>query len=100
MAFADLDSGTSLTANLGWASQALGVGIITGIDTTALRTGTTIGATDTQIMAATAAAGPATATTNLQAIGESDTLLIYVSASAAGAGTNGVSTILIEGILP
>ncbi len=100
MAFADLDSGTSITANLGWASQALGVGVITGIDTTALRTGTTIAATDTQIMAATAAGGPVTATTNLQAIGESDTLLIYVSASAAGAGTNGVSTILIEGIYP
>ena len=96
----DLDGGTSITANLGWASQALGVGIVTGLDTTALRGGGTISVTDAQILAQTAAGGQVTATTNLQAIGSSDTLIIYVSASAASAGTNGTSTFLVEGILP
>lgn len=96
----DLDSGTTITANLGWASQALGVGIVTGLDTTALRAGGTISVTDAQILAQTAAGGPVTATTNLQAIGSTDTLLIYISASATGAGTNGTSTFLVEGILP
>jgi hypothetical protein len=94
------DGGTSLTANLGWASQALGVGIVTGYNTTFLRTGNTTAVTDAQVIAQTAAGGAVTATTNLQAIGESDTLLFYVSASAASAGTNGKTTFLIEGILP
>lgn len=96
----DLDSGTTITANLGWASQAAGIGIVTGLDTTSLRAGGTISVTDAQILAQTAAGGAVTATTNLQAIGSTDTLLIYISASATGAGTNGTSTFLAEGILP
>ncbi len=94
------DSGTTLTANLGWASQALGVGIVTGYNTTFLRTGNTTAVTDAQLIAQTAAGGSVTATTNLQAIGESDTLLFYVSAAATGAGTNGKTTFIVEGILP
>lgn len=94
------DSGTTLTANLGFASQALGVGIVTGITTAALRTGATFSCTDAQILAGSTAGGPVTATTNLQAIGDSDTLLIYVSAAATGAGTNGTTQVLVEGILP
>jgi hypothetical protein len=96
----DLDSGTTITANLGWQSQALGVGIVTGLDTTALRGGGTISVTDAAILAQTAAGGAVTATTNLQAIGATDTLIIYISASATGAGTNGVAQFLVEGILP
>jgi hypothetical protein len=96
----DLDSGTSITANLGWQSQALGVGIVTGLDTTALRSGGTISVTDAAILAQTAAGGAVTATANLQAIGATDTLIIYISASATGAGTNGAAQFLVEGILP
>jgi hypothetical protein len=90
----------ALTANLGWASQALGVGIVTGYNTTFLRSGNTTAVTDAQVLAQTAAGGSVTATTNLQAIGESDTLLFYVSVTATAAGTNGATPFLIEGILP
>lgn len=96
----DLDSGTTITANLGWASQALGIGIVTGLTAGTLQAGGTISVTDAQVLAQTAAGGPVTATTNLQAIGDTDTLLIYISASATGAGTNGISTFVVEGILP
>jgi len=90
----------AITANLGWASQALGVGIVTGWTTTFFRAGSTVAVSDAQVLAQTAAGGPVTATTNLQAIGESDTLLFYISATATAAGTNGTSQFLIEGILP
>lgn len=96
----DLDSGSSLTANLGWASQAAGIGIVTGLTAGTLQAGGTISVTDAQVLAQTAAGGPVTTTTNLQNAGDTDTLLIYISASAAGAGTNGTSTFLVEGILP
>jgi len=90
----------AITANLGWASQALGVGIVTGWTTTFFRGGSTVSVTDAQILAQTAAGGAVTATTNLQAIGESDTLLFYISVTATAAGTNGISQFLVEGILP
>jgi hypothetical protein len=86
--------------NLGWASQAAGIGIVTGLTTGSIRGGGTISITDAQVLAQTAAGGPVTATTNLQAIGESDTLLIYVSAAATSAGTNGASQWLCEGMCP
>lgn len=94
------DSGTTLTANLGWQSQALGIGIVTGYNTTFLRTGNTTAVTDAQVLAQTAAGGAVTATTNLQAIGSSDSLIFYISAAATGAGTNGATQFLVEGILP
>lgn len=88
----------SLTANLGWASASSGTGIVTGITVAAIRTGAVFSCTDTQILAATAAAAAATTTTNAQGAGNSDSLIIYVSAAANAAGTNGVTKVLLEGV--
>lgn len=88
----------SLTMNLGWASAASGTGLVTGLTTAAIRTGAVQSLTDTQLLAATAAAGAATVLTNNQQPGNSDSLIIYVSAGANAAGTNGATKIIMEGV--
>lgn len=97
--FPGYDGGSSLTMNLGWASAASGVGIVTGLTTAAIRSGAVLSLTDTQILAATAAAGAATVVTNNQQPGNGDSLIIYVSAGAASAGTNGATKVIIEGVV-
>jgi hypothetical protein len=94
------DGGTALTANLGWASVASGAGLVTGLTTASIRTGGTISVTDAQVLAQTACGGVATATTNLQAAGAQDELVIFVSAGAASAGTNGATNVLVELVYP
>lgn len=89
----------SLTMNLGWASAASGTGIVTGLTTASIRTGAVLSLTDTQILAASGAAGAATVLTNSQQPGNADSLIIYVSAGANAAGTNGATSVIVEGVV-
>jgi hypothetical protein len=92
------DSSTTLVFNLGWASQAAGIGLLTGA--TFLRAGATTSLTDAQVLAGTVCGGNVQTTTNLQAAGSLDELQFTVTTASTGAGTNGLATFLVELILP
>lgn len=97
----DWDSGTTLAGNIGFLSQALGVGVETGSSLfTSLQTGAVYSLADTAIMSASAAVGPQTATLNLLPAGANDELVLYVTTGAAGAGAVAVAQFLIEAIVP
>lgn len=92
------DSAATLVVNLGWASQANGAGIATGFGP--IRAAGTTSVTDAQVLAQTAANGTATVTTNSQAAGAQDELVLFVTTGATGAGTNGIAQVLVEYISP
>lgn len=92
------DGGSSLVVNLGWASQVNGAGVVTGFGP--IQAAGTSSVTDAQVLAQTAANGTASVTTNNQAAGAQDELLLYATTGAASAGTNGTATVLVEYIFP
>lgn len=94
----DYDSGTTLTWNLGFLSQALGAGVKTG--QTIGQSAGTFSLADADVLAASAAVGPQAATLNLLPAGANDELVMYITAAATGAGGGTTTNCLIEAIIP
>lgn len=95
-----LDAGGTMVVNLGWLSNANGTGVVTGFGPIRAAN-TTASVTDAQVNAASGSAGPATATTNGQAAGAYDELVLYVTTAATSTGSaGGTCTALVELIVP